>query len=335
MGNNQMQPQRMPFSVTINSDKYKKLISNTIKDQARARRFVSSIVSAVAVNPALQECTPKTIISGALLGESLNLSPSPQLGQYYLVPFDCTLKDQNGKTIYLFDEKGDHVLDENGRWVAAKEKRAQFQLGYKGIVQLALRSGHYRRLNVVSVKDGELNKWDPITEDYDITAIDDEDEREKAITVGYIAYFQYLNGFKKTIYWSRSKMLSHADRYSAAFSKEATGGRYPKVSFSDYESGNYPPDTDWLYSSFWYKDFDGMAHKTMLKQLISKWGIMSIDLQTAFEADATTEKDEYFDMQEPQLPEANSTTEIQQDIGEDTEDQPHEEKQVRLSDIDG
>lgn len=276
--------QRPAFSALISTTSYQKLINNTIKDPSRARRFVSAIVSAVAVNPALQECDPKTILSGALLGESLNLSPSPQLGQYYLVPF-----------------KQKEKRDRNGDLITPECTNAQFVLGYKGLVQLALRSGQYKRLNVVSVKEGELHDWNPITEEFSISPISDEEEREKARTVGYLASFEYLNGFTKTIYWSKEKMVDHADRFSAAFSKDATTGRYPKVSFADYEAHNYPAKEEWLYSSFWYKDFDGMAHKTMLRQLISKWGIMSIDLQTAFEADAVAESEEYFEAPEAQL----------------------------------
>lgn len=299
--------QRPAFSAMISTPSYQKLINNTIKDPNRARRFVSSIISAVAVNPALQECTPNTIISGALLGESLNLSPSPQLGQYYLVPFR--------------DKKNDCT-------------NAQFVLGYKGLVQLALRSGQYKRLNVVSVKDGELHGWNPITEEFSIFPIEDENEREKARTVGYLASFEYLNGFTKTIYWSKEKMIAHADRYSAAFSREATNGRYPKVSFADYEAHNYPAKDEWLYSSFWYKDFDGMAHKTMLRQLISKWGVMSIDLQTAFEADAAAESEEYFEAPEAQLPPAPVVPELPQ---EEPQEAPpaavQQEEQVSLNDV--
>lgn len=299
--------QRIPFSVMINTKDFQKSINNSIKDPNRARRFVSAIVSAVAVNPALQECTPQTVLSGALLGESLNLSPSPQLGQYYLVPFR--------------DKKNDCV-------------NAQFVLGYKGLVQLALRSGQYKRMNVVSVKEGELHGWNPITEDFSIIPIEDENEREKARTVGYLASFEYLNGFTKTIYWSKEKMVAHADRYSAAFSKEATNGRYPKVSFADYEAHNYPAKDEWLYSSFWYKDFDGMAHKTMLRQLISKWGVMSIDLQAAFEADAAAESEEYFEAPEAQLPAAPAVPEFpQKEPQEATEPAAQPEERVSLDDV--
>lgn len=303
--------QRPAFSALISTPSYQKLINNTIKDPNRARRFVSAIISAVAVNPALQECTPQTILSGALLGESLNLSPSPQLGQYYLVPF----KDKKNNCA-----------------------NAQFVLGYKGLIQLALRSGQYKRLNVVSVKEGELCGWNPITEEFSIIPIEDEGEREKAPTVGYLASFEYLNGFTKTIYWSKEKMIAHADRYSAAFSREATNGRYPKVSFADYEAHNYPAKDEWLYSSFWYKDFDGMAHKTMLRQLISKWGVMSIDLQTAFEADTKAESEEYFEAPEVQLPPAVPAAELSPELPfeapQDTlETAAQQEEQVSLNDV--
>lgn len=284
MSNLATQEQRPKFSVMISTPGYQKLINNTLKDPKRAQRFIAAITSAVAINPALQECDPATVLSGALLGESLGLSPSPQLGQYYLVPYDNKKKGC---------------------------KDAQFQMGYKGYVQLALRSGYYKRLNVISVKAGELIRFDPLTEEIELNMIQDEDEREKTATIGYLAMFEYLNGFKKTIYWSREKMINHADRYSPAFSKNATGGKYPKVSFDDYCAKNYPSGDEWKYSSFWYKDFDGMAYKTMLRQLISKWGIMSIDLQKAFEEDSKQEQDsEYLQADEPKLTAPQSGPEL-------------------------
>lgn len=236
----QTMAQRPKFSAMISTAGYQKMINNTLRDPERARRFVASITSAVAINPALQECDPATILSGALLGESLNLSPSPQLGQYYLVPFNNTKKG---------------CAD------------AQFILGYKGYVQLALRSGYYKRINVLSVKAGELVLFDPLTEDIQLELMQDELERENAPSVGYVAMFEYLNGFRKVIYWSREKMEAHALRYSKGYAAKK----------------GY---------TFWEKDFDAMAYKTMLRQLISKWGIMSIDLQRAFEADTVQEEAE-------------------------------------------
>jgi recombination protein RecT len=100
--------------------------------------------------------------------------------------------------------------------------------------------------------------------------------------------FELVNGFKKCMYWSKAKMEAHADKYSQAFSKDAVSTtKFKKVSFADFEAGKYPKEDEWKYSSFWYKDFDGMAFKTMLRQLISKWGIMSIEMQNAFANDNT------------------------------------------------
>ena len=227
------------------------------------QRFITGVISAVNNNAALSECTNQSILSGALLGESLKLSPSPQLGHYYLVPFN----DKN------------------------KGKVAQFQLGYKGYIQLAIRSGQYKKLNVIAIKEGELEYFDPLNEEIKINLMVDKwDEREEARTIGYYAMFELTNGFKKAIYWSKKQMMAHADKYSPAFSAKETTiktqyGNKKKVSFEDFEAGNYPDQDAWMYSSFWYKNFDGMAYKTMLRQLISKWGIMSIELQSAFEND--------------------------------------------------
>ncbi len=247
---NQMVQQKMPFSVAVNTPSMQKLIANALHDPARCARFTASIVSAVSVNQELQNCDRNTVISGALLGESLNLSPSPQLGQYYLVPF-------NNK------KKG--------------IKDAQFVLGYKGYVQLALRSGQYKSINVEIVKQGEYKGRDPMTGDPRFQFLEDDDEWERLPVIGYMASFEYLNGFRKVLYWSKEKMMNHADRYSAAFSRKA---------YENLIAGNVPQGEMWKYSSFWYKDFDSMAKKTMLRQLISKWGIMSTDMQSAYESDS-------------------------------------------------
>ena len=222
---------------------------NKVVGGKNGTRFVSSIVSAVQTTPALQECTNPSILSAALLGEALNLSPSPQLGQFYMVPFKNKKK---GVT------------------------EAQFQLGYKGYIQLAIRSGYYKKLNVLAIKEGELIRYNPLEEEIEVSLIEDDIEREETPTAGYYAMFEYENGFKKSMYWSKKKMLAHADKYSAAFSAK---------SLELLEAGKIPDSEKWKYSSFWYKDFDGMAMKTMLRQLISKRGIMSIDLQTAIDKD--------------------------------------------------
>ena len=127
-------------------------------------------------------------------------------------------------------------------------------------MQLALRSGYYKHLNVIAVKAGELVRFDPLTEEVEINLNPDELARENSASIGYLATFEYLNGFRKTIYWSRDKMEAHALRYSKGYAAKK----------------GY---------TFWEKDFDAMAFKTMLRQLISKWGIMSIDMQTAMDKD--------------------------------------------------
>lgn len=145
----------------------------------------------------------------------------------------------------------------------------------KGLIQLAMRSGQYKKLNVVAIKENELISYNALDEEIEVSLIEDDEIRENAETIGYYAMFEYINGFKKSIYWSKKKMLAHADKYSQAFDKEI----YVKL-----KNGEVIKDS-WKYSSFWYKDFDGMAFKTLLRQLISKWGIMSTDLQEAYEKD--------------------------------------------------
>jgi recombination protein RecT len=213
---------------------------NKIIGGQNGTRFITSIVSAVNANEQLQQCTNQSILSAALLGESLNLSPSPMLGYYYMVPFN----DKN------------------------KGKVAQFQIGYKGLIQLAIRSGQYKKINVMSIKKGELEYFDPLNEEIKVKLmVDNWDAREKAETIGYYAMFELVNCFKKAIYWSKEQMEAHALQYSQGY--RAKKGY-----------------------TFWEKDFDAMAHKTLLRQILSKWGIMSTELQAAVEADeAVIEED--------------------------------------------
>lgn len=264
------QTQKMKFSQAIQTTTYQKLINNTLKDPERAKRFVAAISSAVAVNPLLQECNPGSILAGALLGESLNLSPSPQLGQYYLVPYKNQLKDANGNKLWVTDASGKKVTDDKGKWIPVTESVAIFQMGYRGLIQLALRTGQYKKLNVIEIKEGEIRSFDPLNEEIDCILIEDFEKREAAPTVGYYVMFEYLNGFRKALYWSKEKMLSHADKYSPAFSAET---------YRKYVAGEISEKDMWKYSSFWYKDFDAMAKKTMLRQIITKWGIMSTEME--------------------------------------------------------
>ncbi len=281
---NKINPVQQPkFSVAIQKESYQKLIYNTLGEQ-KGIRFIAGVSTAVANNPKLQQCDAGSIIRAALLGESLNLSSSPQLGQYYLIPYS---KKKNGTETYV----------------------AQFQLGYKGYLQLAIRSGYYKKINVLPIKMGELEYFDPLEEQIKVHMMEDEQVRENADTMGYYAMFEYLNGFKKAIYWSKKKMETHADTYSQAFSLEKR---------EQLKKGKIPQKELYKYSSFWYKNFDAMACKTMLRQLISKWGIMSIELQEAYEKDMSLihedGKVEYLDSTQPVTIEEETTTEPEPEI---------------------
>lgn len=263
--------QKTGLTAYLTNDAVKRQINNVVGGK-NGDRFIASIVSAVQVNSDLQECTNQSILSAALLGESLKLSPSPQLGQYYMVPF------KNNK-------KGC--------------KEAQFQLGYKGYIQLAIRSGQYKKLNVLAIKEGELVRFDPLNEEIEVNLIDDEEAREEAKTIGYYAMFEYTNGFRKAMYWSKKKMEAHALKYSKGYAAKK----------------GY---------TFWEKDFDGMAYKTMLRQLISKWGIMSIDLQTALDKDmAVIHEDGTTDYVDTQPEQDNVVADQElQEVKENKKEQP-------------
>jgi recombination protein RecT len=285
---NEIVNQKPKFSVAIQSDAYKKLINNTLGEPERAKRFIAAISSAVATNPALQECEAGSILSGALLGEALNLSPSPQLGQYYLVGY----KDKNtGLT------------------------NAQFQLGYKGYLALAMRSGQYKDLDVIEIKQGEYKGRDKENGKPKFEFIENEEERASLPTIGYLGYFELLNGFSKKLYISKEEMERHANTYSKAFNLED----YRKL-----QAGQIPQKDMWKYSSFWYKSFDTMAFKTVLRQLISKWGIMSIEMQDAYTKDMAVlhENGDYEYVDNPQ-----------EDLKQTIEVEEPQEKKVSLDDI--
>lgn len=231
--NNTLQKKQETLVDYLNKD----IIINHIKKVVGkdTKRFISSIISATTVNPELKECSKESILSAALLGETLKLSPSPQLGQYYFVPF----KSKYGKV-------------------------AQFIIGYKGYLQLAIKTGFYKKINVIAIKEGELNYFDPLNEEIQVNIIKDYEAREKAETVGYYAYLEYMNGFRKALYWSKSQMENHALKYSTSYNRDIQKG-------TKY--------------SYWSNNFEAMAYKTMLRQLLSKWGNLNPEMQMAIDGD--------------------------------------------------
>lgn len=236
--------------------------------QKDAQRFISSVVSAVQTNPQLAECTNKSILSAALLGHSLNLPQSPQLGKFYLVPY------KNAK---------------------AGVTEAQFMLSYKGYLELAMRSGQYKKIHVTDIRQGELKSYNPIEDEYEFEPVTDLAKRNELPIIGYYGYFVLSNGFKKALYWSREKMEAHAKKYSAAYRK------------------------GWD-SSLWKTDFDAMAQKTIVRQLISKHGVMSVEMQQAYEGDYGVIRENGVDYVDnvPDEPE-KGTNPFEEPLGEATE----------------
>lgn len=203
---------------------------------ARAPQFVSSIVSLINAEPGLQQVfaeAPVTIIQSALKAAAYNLPIDPSLGYAYVVPFHNSKKQPDGSFIK--------------RWEAA------FVLGYKGMNQLALRTGAYKTINIIDVREGELKSYNRLTEEIDLDFVEDEDEREKLSIIGWVGYFKLVNGTEKTIYMTRKQVEAHE--------RKNRKGKY--------------------MGKGWKEDFDSMAAKTVFRRLIGKWGLMSIDYQQA------------------------------------------------------
>lgn len=247
MANEVQVSQKQGINTFLQSEAVKNNIMSVVGEKD-SQRFISSVVSAVQTNPQLADCTNSSILSAALLGHSLKLPQSPQLQMFYLVPFNNKKK----------------VKDANGRETETTVKEAVFQLSYRGYLQLAMRSGQYHKINACEIREGELKSFNPITEEYVFEAITDYEKRKSLPVVGYYAYFEMTNGYRKELYWSKDQMDAHAKKYSASYRK------------------------GWS-SSFWSSDFDAMALKTMLRQLISKWGMMSVDMETAYQNDMAIE----------------------------------------------
>ena len=277
---NQTVEKQQSFETYMRQDAVKNYVNNMLNNSKESTKFIASIISAVQNTPQLRECASSTIVSAALLGHSLNLSPSASLGQYFIVPFDDRRKGC---------------------------KVAQFQLGYKGFIQLAIRSGQYKNINVISVKEGELVAYNPFNDEIELKPITNYEERKKAKTVGYYAFFELVNGFRKSIYWSKEQMLEHAKKYSAGYQADLKKG-------TSY--------------TFWAKDFDSMAYKTLLRQLISKWGIMSIEMEKGYVGDqAVINADGSSDY-------VDNATRYPQIVDKE-EDKPQEETEEELPKVEG
>lgn len=233
----------------LNADSTKKLLQNTLKENAGA--FSASILDLYSTDTTLQKCNPEAVFRECLKAASLKLPINKQLGFAYVVPF-----------------KGN----------------PQFQIGYKGLVQLALRTGAYKHINAGTVLEGEYKGRVKLTGEIDISgeAISDK-------VVGYFAYIETINGFKKAMYWSKEEVAAHAERYSQSY------------------KSSYSP---------WKTNFDEMATKTVLRNLINHYGIMSIEIVNAFEAEDNAGLAAEAMQEEPIVIEANAEI---SDAAEDSE----------------
>ena len=220
----------------IKNENVGKRINELLKD--RAPQFTTTLMAALNSNKALNSCEPQSVLTAALTAASMDLPINQNLGFAYLIPY----KNKDGDV-------------------------CQFQMGYKGFIQLAQRSGYYKTINATEVREGEIAKIDRLSGEIEFEWIEDDKEREKAKVVGYVAYFKLLNGFEKSLYWSVEKCKAHATRFSKSFK---------------YGGG------------LWKDDFESMAIKTVLKQLISKYGPLNTQLQEAITKDQTI-NGEYID----------------------------------------
>lgn len=208
----------------VNVEASQALLKNSLKENAGA--FTASIIDLYASDTYLQNCAPQAVFAEALKAVSLKLPINKQLGFAYIIP------------------RRDH-----GVW------KPTFQLGYKGYIQLCMRTGAYRYINAGPVYEGELQKVDKLSGEVDLSG---EPAGEDAPVIGYFAYMETLNGFRKCLYWPNEKLLRHVKRYS-----------------DSYKSG----------SKIWKDNFEEMAIKTVLRYLLSHWGVMSTEMEQAFKAD--------------------------------------------------
>lgn len=213
------------------SDFAKKQLKALLKD--RAGYFMMAISQIVEGNPQLQNVEPQSIFNAAMVSAVLNLPIEKNLGFSYIVPY----KD-----------------------------KAQFQLGYKGYIQLALRTGQYKYINSVAIKEGEIISNNLLTGELELKFVQDIDLRDTLKTVGYASYIEFNNGFRNTLYMSVQQIINHASKYSKTYNRDIK---------------NY------TNTSVWSTNFDAMALKTVLKLNLSKFGALSVEVQKALQLDGT------------------------------------------------
>lgn len=229
-------PNQLGLKALMNTPTMKKKFEEVLHENANS--FMANVMTLVSNDSYLADSDPMSIMSGALTAATLNLGLDKNLGYAYLVPFNQKNKQTQ-------------------KW----EKKAQFILGYKGYIQLAQRSGKYKALNVIEVYEGEMKSWNRLTEEFEF----DPNGRISDEVIGYVGYFELLNGFRKTVYWTKQEIETH--RISNSKDKDKT-----------------------RLSGVWASDYNAMARKTVLRNLLSKWGILSIEMQAATTSDEKVQR---------------------------------------------
>lgn len=251
---NKLAAARQPAKLSVVKEVKNILAQDNVKQRFRdvlgkkAPQFMASIVNVISATPALKQCEPNSIMGAAFVAASFDLPIDSNLGFAALVPYDKSFKDQNGQ------------------W--QKIKMAQFQMMYKGFIQLAIRSGYYEKMNYAVVYEDELVSYNPITGEIefvkDFSNCTQRSAGEQDKVVGYYAWFRLKTGFSQELFMTTADVDNHARKYSQSY-------RY------DLEKNKT--------SSKWSTDFEAMALKTVIKLLLSKWGILSVDMQRAIQDD--------------------------------------------------
>lgn len=215
--------QKQTLGTLMQSSNVMSKLVNVLGNEKKASAFASSVLSVANGNNLLRNADPMTVLGSAMVAATLDLSVVPTLGEAYIVPY---------------------------------KNQAQFQLGWKGLVELAMRSGRYKNIICEKVCEGELVKKNKFTGEY----VFDEDGKTSDKVIGYMAYFSLTDGFSKTVYWTIDEIKAHAEKFSQTYKSDL---RYGKK------------------TSVWSSNFDSMAKKTVLKSLISQFGPKSLQMQQA------------------------------------------------------
>ena len=247
----------------LNADSVQTQFKNALGKNAGT--FVASVIDLYNGDSGLQECEPKQVVMEALKAAVLHLPINKALGYSYIIPFKNNKKQVN----------------EAGKEVWVKVTEPVFQMGYRGFIQLAMRTGQYRTINADVVYEGELRTVNKLTGEI---ALDGEKKSDKII--GYFCYFELLNGYSKTLYMTVEQVATHAKRYSKGLRKDVTVESLLSVA-------NMPMSAD-SNTVGWMGNFHGMAIKTVIRNLLGKYGYLSIEMQQAisndFEGESTAEK---------------------------------------------